>query len=52
MRGPKKKLTVEQRMAVRRALRDVGYGYRKRAYTEQAHKYGVSVTTIERTVNG
>ena len=52
MRGPKKKLTLEQRMAVRRALRDVGHGHRRRTYAELARQYGVSMTTIERTVNG
>ena len=52
MSGPKKKLTVEQRMAVRRELKQVERGRRLELYAEQARKHGVSVSTIQRTVNG
>lgn len=47
-----KKLTLQQRMELRRALKDVPYGQRVKAYREHAQRLGVHASTIWRTVFG
>jgi hypothetical protein len=51
-RGQPAKLTIAQKMELRRAFRPIRYGQKCRWYQEQAQKYGCCGRVIQQAVLG